>query len=213
MPDVIDFTPVPAGTGAHEQPQPFKPFVNWLIIGLCVILFVGLEAGERTDRIFWMLGYRSVAEIRGGAVWALLVSAFLHGSPLHIFFNMSWIKVIGSSLEETVGHVRYAVFYIAAAMISSLAQVIFSGETGIGASGVVYAIFGFMWLARGRYPQFRQLLDGRTINYFIGWLFFCFILTYMNILPIGNAAHVSGLLFGAAIGFVVGRRKDNRSKL
>jgi GlpG protein len=77
-----------------------------------------------------------------------------------------------------------------------------SSATGIGASGVVYAIFGFMWLTRERYPRFSEILDARTIQIFLLWLVGCMVASAIDAADIGNAAHVSGLAFGAGVAAV-----------
>jgi tetratricopeptide (TPR) repeat protein len=64
---------------------------------------------------------------------------------------------------------------------------------------VVYAMFGFMWLGRTRYPAFQTVLDRKTIQIFLIWLVGCFVATQLNIWRIGNAAHLSGLVFGMGV--------------
>jgi membrane associated rhomboid family serine protease len=78
--------------------------------------------------------------------------------------------------------------------MSSVAQ-------GIGASGVGYALFGFLWICRSRVQEVRTVLDGRIIGLFVGWQLFCFALAFKGV-PIGNAAHVSGFAIGALLGGV-----------
>ena len=56
-----------------------------------------------------------------------------------------------------------------------------------------------MWLTRSRWPQFNEALDTRTIQVFLIWLVGCVIATYLNVWKVGNAAHISGLLFGSAV--------------
>ncbi|MCP4212294.1 MAG: rhomboid family intramembrane serine protease [Halieaceae bacterium] len=85
----------------------------------------------------------------------------------------------------------------------------FSDQTGVGASGVVYAIFGYLWIARFTKAEYRQVIDDRTIRLLIGWLFLCIPLTLLDLLPVANAAHFGGILFGmgAAELFAVRRRR------
>jgi hypothetical protein len=65
---------------------------------------------------------------------------------------------------------------------------------------VVYAWFGFMWMARGRYRGFSAVLDPRTIRLVLVSLFLCVGLTNFGIVPIANYAHFAGLGFGAVAG-------------
>ena len=61
-------------------------------------------------------------------------------------------------------------------------------------SGVVYAIFGFMLVLRGRFPAFRQVLSRQIVRLFGAWLVACMIATYADIWQVGNAAHFCGML-------------------
>jgi GlpG protein len=74
---------------------------------------------------------------------------------------------------------------------------------------VVYAIFGFMWVTRGCYPVFDKILTWQIIQLALAWLVGCMVITYLGVWNVGNAAHVSGLLFGVAVAgaFVLPRRR------
>ena len=56
-----------------------------------------------------------------------------------------------------------------------------------------------MWSSRHRYPSFNEVLDARTIQIFVVWLVGCVVATYLKVWDVGNAAHISGLLFGGAV--------------
>jgi GlpG protein len=105
---------------------------------------------------------------------------------------------LGGCLEQKIGPVRWLVFFLAAAWVSSALQLLTSGSMGIGMSGVGYALFGFGWVARRRMAEFDRVLDDRTVQIFLVWLVACMVLTAFNVMQIANAAHIAGLLFGAA---------------
>lgn len=137
--------------------------------------------------------------IWSGRYWALVTSAFVHVALWHLAFNVYWLWVLGRRLEQAIGSLPFLAFFTVAAFVSSSFQLAVSDDTGIGASGVVYAIFGFMWPARHRYPGFERVLDRRTIQLFVIWLIGCVVVTRLEVWQIGNAAHVSGLVFGAVV--------------
>jgi len=147
-------------------------------------------------------GWLPANAVWNGQYWALITSAFVHFELWHVGLNVYWFWVLGSRLERTIGSPLYLAFILISAFITSSCQMSTSDSTGIGASGVVYAIFGFMWVTRQRFLLFDEVLDLRTRQLFVGWLFVCIALTYMGILTVGNAAHISGLLFGCSIGSV-----------
>ena len=109
-------------------------------------------------------------------------------------------------MERGLGSVKTAGFICAAAFVSSTYQLVIGGP-GIGFSGVVYAMGGFMWAAWPRYTGFLEGFNGHTLRLFLIWQGFCFILSWGNILPIGNTAHISGMLFGFLLG-MWGRTRD-----
>ena len=97
-------------------------------------------------------------------------------------------------------------YHYPSAFVSSSMQLAVSDTMGIGASGFVYAMFGFMWGSRHRYALFNEVIDQRIIQWFLGWMVFCVAMNYAGIWNVGNTAHSSGLLFGlAAAGASIGQ--------
>ena len=187
-----------------SAPNSFPP-VTAVVVAICAIVFAGLAIQNDYNSIAAVarFGYLPAPLVYEGGYWSLVTSAFVHFDLIHLVFNAAWVLKLGSSCERVMGWVRYLLFYAIAAFFSSAMQLAISGNTGIGASGVVYALFGFMWVTRKRIPAFAQELDRQIIKLFVGWLFICMGLSYFNILNIGNAAHISGLLFGMLVGAVV----------
>ena len=177
-----------------------RPWVSYLAIFTCIAIFVGLAA--RNDYQSWdtltKFGHLPATSIWDGLLGArhVRVRAF---RAWHLAFNMYWLWVLGSRLERAVGSLQYLTFLIVSAFVSSSFQLAASDTTGIGASGMGYAIFGFMWATRHRYLEFNQVLNLRTIQIFLIWLLWCVAATYLKVWEVGNAAHISGLLFGVAV--------------
>jgi GlpG protein len=171
-------------------------------IAACIVVFVGLGSqGGTTWRQTGNWGYISPDRIYGGAYWGLITSAFVHREIWHIAMNLYWLWFLGGALERSVGSLRYALFFAAAAFVSSSLQLALGGH-GIGMSGVGYAIFGFSWIARERYPELRRIVTAQIVNLFLVWMVICIPATMLGVLNVGNAAHVSGLLFGMAVAAV-----------
>jgi tetratricopeptide (TPR) repeat protein len=77
---------------------------------------------------------------------------------------------------------------------------------GIGLSGVVYALFGYIALADRYDGRYRGFIPIRTKQLFIIWLFLCIAATRLNFFSVGNGAHIGGLIWGALIGFLRGKK-------
>ena len=79
-------------------------------------------------------------------IWlTLLSSMFMHGGWLHIFGNMLFLWIFGDNVEHRVGHIPYAVFYIAAGLVASWAQILSNPDSFIptlGASGAISGVLG-----------------------------------------------------------------------
>ncbi len=181
--------------------------IPWLT-GIACVLCVGLTLG------YWITGRNDIGwgHFPPEAIWqgrygALVTSTFLHGDPLHLFFNVVMLFRFGGVVERALGHLEWAVFCLGAACVASSVQLAFFGDTGIGASGVVYALFGLTWGARRFVPAFREVASDETVRFLLGWIVLTFALTEMGMMRIANGAHIGGLLFGLAVaGLFIGRQ-------
>jgi membrane associated rhomboid family serine protease len=146
-------------------------------------------------------------------LWRALTSTLLHGSFLHLAFNLYWFWTFGSLLERVFGHVRCAGIFVLLGLSSMLAEyTVLSG--GIGLSGVVYGFWGMLWVLENRDARFMDAVDQRTSQMFIGWFFLCILLTVSNVLPVANVAHGVGALTGVLLGFAIcGRRQVQRESI
>ncbi|MCP4412528.1 MAG: rhomboid family intramembrane serine protease, partial [Gammaproteobacteria bacterium] len=88
-------------------------------------------------------------------------------------------------------------FVVSIGIMSNVIQFLASGPAFGGMSGVVYGLLGYTWI-RSQKTNSGYFLHKGIVIIMIGWL----ILGYTGwIGPIGNAAHLSGLLLGMAYGF------------
>lgn len=190
-------------TVKREKTKRFErgPIFTWLACAICIVVFIGISRNgpmESWDSAAkW--GYLPSTAIWEGKYWGLITSVFVHIEIWHLAFNIYWLWALGRLLEKQIGSLCWVVFVILSAIISSGAQLAVSDTTGIGASGVVYAIFGFIFAAKNQVDEFKFALTRQHIVLFIAWLFICLITTYFNILNVGNAAHFSGFIFGVLV--------------
>jgi GlpG protein len=186
-----------------------------LACAICIGVFAGLwSTGDpETWQHLARWGAPRAELVWSGSVWALLTTCFVHVEVLHFAFNVYWLWLLGRALEREIPAPAYAALFVSAGITSSAAQLAVSGDTGIGMSGVLYALFGFMWLARPRYPRFAEVLDARTIRWLLLWLVGCFVATRAGLWNIANAAHVAGLAFGAGVALARGETRWRRAAL
>ncbi len=150
-------------------------------------------------------GAPSVTHIFGGDYWGLISSNFFHVEIWHIAFNLYWLWFFGRKIEFESEKLFYIFLILSSALISSLAQLSFSPTTGIGLSGIGYALFGYLYVKSKTTEAYKGYLDKNTIYLFLFWLVLCIVLTKTGIMSIGNAAHIGGLAWGALLAYI-GRR-------
>ncbi|MGH7128752.1 MAG: rhomboid family intramembrane serine protease, partial [Planctomycetaceae bacterium] len=92
----------------------------------------------------------------GGLRWPTVgTSMFLHGSWLHLIGNMWFLWLFGNNIEDSMGHLRFLVFYLLAGGIAGLAHVYSapgSPVPTVGASGAISGVMGAYLLL---YPRIR----------------------------------------------------------
>jgi membrane associated rhomboid family serine protease len=87
----------------------------------------------------------------------MFASMFMHGGFLHIIGNMLFLWIFGNNVEDSMGRLRFAGFYLVGGLAALWGQVLFSPNAEvptIGASGAVAAVLGGYILL---YPRARVL--------------------------------------------------------
>jgi GlpG protein len=137
-------------------------------------------------------------EIRQGQVWRLVTPIFIHFGPIHLLFNLWNLYSLGGVVETVRGRWRYAVFVVITAILSNATELVWSDQLMFGGmSGVLYALFGYVWMKSRYDPSAGMYLNPDTVMMMIMWLFLCMTGLVGNI---ANGAHVGGLVSGVVIG-------------
>lgn len=162
--------PAPLRTPAGGEPIE-RPYVTYALIGINIAVFLWqLSLGINESATSW--GMWPVGIATQGEYWSLLTSAFLHGSFLHIAFNMYVLFVMGPTLERILGHVRFVVLYLLSALGGAVASYLFSdmNAVSVGASGAIFGVMGAFVIAgrRLRY-DITQVLVLLGINLVLGF--------------------------------------------
>jgi membrane associated rhomboid family serine protease len=144
----------------------------------------------------------------------LFTSMFMHGSLFHLAGNMLFLWIFGNNIEDSMGKVRFAVFYLLGGLAAIAGQTAIDPSAAVptvGASGAIAAVLGGYALI---YPRARVV----TVIFII--IFFTFVeLPALVVLglwillqifyglydiaqPVGGGggvayfAHIGGFLFG-----------------
>jgi GlpG protein len=139
-----------------------------------------------------------LADIRRGQVWRLVTPIFLHFSVFHLVFNVYALYYFGAQIEDRKGTLWLALLVLAIALISNVAQAVIESAGFGGMSGVVYGLFGYVWMKTMFEPSSGLHVSGVNVMLLIFWFFLC-LSGWVGL--IANAAHGAGLVAGVAIGY------------
>ena len=142
----------------------------------------------------------------GGQPWRLFTSMFLHGSLLHLGFNMLALWQVGALVERIFGSLRFVWLYLLAGLAGSLASVLWNPHVNsVGASGAIFGIIGGLLAFIGREnsgvpPTVVQDLRGSIFPFLIFNIVAGFAYPHTD-----NAAHIGGLAGGWLAGHLLAR--------
>ncbi|MGC4090686.1 MAG: rhomboid family intramembrane serine protease [Polyangiaceae bacterium] len=220
-----------------QNPTRTVPFVNYALIAANIAVFVwqyilyatGGEAGMSADLA--LVPARFTANPLAG-LGMLFTSMFMHGGWGHLGGNMLYLYIFGDNVEDAMGHVRYALFYLACGVGAALAQVGMDPSSTIpmvGASGAIAGALGGYLVLYPRAPitvinpvPLLWLLIGLFVT-LPAWLAIgsWFLMNLWNALTQPNGgggvafvAHVGGFIVGMlSVRLVVrGRRPIDRGR-
>jgi membrane associated rhomboid family serine protease len=138
----------------------------------------------------------------------VLTAAFVHGGWLHLIGNMLFLWVFGDNVEDSMGHVRFAAFYLLCAAAAGLAHVLStpdSTDTLVGASGAVAGVLGAYLVLHPRVKVLVLLFRRVPVllpAYLLigGWLLVqLFSVWTDNDQPVAWWAHIGGFMAGAVL--------------
>jgi len=189
-----DTTPVIKGINRNRfiPSQKNTQVTKFLSISLLVVYVFQFLLGDVLIANFALFA----PSVTNGQWWSLITAGFLHGSIIHLLFNVYILWVLGSQLENIVGKVKFIIIYFGSLLGGSLASYLFSpfGSYSIGASGAIFGLMGAMLVVgRKRNLDISQITTLVVINVVIG-----FVLS-----GIDWRAHLGGLAVGAFITWVL----------
>jgi rhomboid protease GluP len=141
-----------------------------------------------------------------GDWWRLFTYMFLHGSLLHIGFNMWCLLDLGRLCESLYGRWSYAAIYFTTGLAGGIASIAWNPEVwSVGASGAIFGLAGALiasfYLGEFSLPRFAIQSTLKSLLFFAG-----FNLIFGFVVPgIDNSAHIGGLVTGLALGAVIAR--------
>ncbi|MFP6764601.1 MAG: rhomboid family intramembrane serine protease, partial [Planctomycetaceae bacterium] len=140
------------------------------------------------------------ASLQSGQLWRILTYGFCHGDPMHLFFNMISLWVLGRMVESVRGSWETLWFFLAAVGISGLAQMGMSWNAArsihlLGASG---GVFGLVVLAAMHFPRTPMQLMFIPINIELRFMAILFLVlgVFFGAENTAHTTHFAGAAFG-----------------
>lgn len=168
------------------------PLVNWLLIGLNVVMFFGELTAAATGNAqsliynFGVVPERFLSYHDARELSTLITSMFLHGGWFHLLSNTWALYIFGDNVEDRMGPGRYLVFYLLCGLAADATHIYFnrySTMPSIGASGAIAGVLGayLLLFPRARiialvpiffFPLFFEI---PAVFYLVFWFFAQFL--------------------------------------
>lgn len=230
--------------GDDNSDRTMAPVVNYAIIILNVLVFVLLQGFGSNDSFTYAfslvpkeittgvdlsgvqvihdaLGHTGRIELYSSPLpvyFNFLTSMFMHGGFMHLFGNMLFLWVFGDNIENLLGHIRYAIFYLLCGFAAALGQVVL--DTGsiipmLGASGAISGVLGGYIISfpnrRVRAVLFNFLTEVPAYVALGIWIVYQIVLGFFTPAGTGGvayAAHIGGFIAGLVLVklFALGRK-------
>jgi len=171
--------------------------------------------------------------IQGKYVWTVITSMFMHGGFFHLFANMISLMFLGGFIEKLIGKKRFLGVYFGSAIGGSFLFValallfggpgngIMSGIFGnpaigaVGASAAIFGLAGMLAILTPRLPVYLMFIPIAMPMWF-GVVLMMFGLWAISVgahLPVGNTAHLGGLIVGVAYAIYLKRKHKRKTDM
>jgi len=204
-------------------PARTRPVVTHAVIAANVLVYLlQVAQGANVDRFIYFFGLvparyfvPQIADYfsTGEQAFAWISFMFLHGGFWHLLGNMWSLYIFGDNVEDHLGPLRYAAFYLLCGLASGLSHLLlhrFSNIPTIGASGAIAGVMGAYFIL---FPRSRvlTLIPILVIPYFIEipaffFLGAWFVMQFLNAAGSGGGAggvawwaHIGGFVFGMGV--------------
>ncbi len=141
----------------NSVPVRFPPLVTYALVGANLLVFLFQTSLPPQGSVEFAYLYGLVPARYTQPEWALrtgldpssylpfLTTMFLHGGWLHLILNMWTLWLFGGAVEDRLGYLRFAIFYLLCGLAASLAHTFANADSTVpvvGASGAIAGVLG-----------------------------------------------------------------------
>ena len=170
--------------------------------------------GSLTETVRIPVGRGLDCQVSPGADWHTVVtSMFMHGGWFHLIGNMWFLWIFGNNIEDSMGHVRFVVFYLVCGLLAGLAQIVSDPNSVVPIVGASGAISGVMGGYLVLYPKVRVhtliwlgfFVTTVAVPAYLMLLYWAFLQLLGSLPTLGGGGTGGGVAFLAHLGgFIAG---------
>lgn len=188
-----------------------QPIVTYIIMAICIILFILMElsGGSTNSQTLLKYGANLDVLVKNGEYYRLFTCIFLHIGIMHLLCNMYSLYIIGREVENLFGKIKYIIIFILSGIFGSIMSLAFTHNTiSAGASGAIFGLLGALLYFGMHYRTYlgeaikRSIIPIIVVNLIIG--FFAE--------GIDLAAYIGGLVGGVLVAMMVGVPDKSKAK-
>lgn len=188
-----------------------QPIVTYIIMAICIILFILMElsGGSTNSQTLLKYGANLDVLVKNGEYYRLFTCIFLHIGIMHLLCNMYSLYIIGREVENLFGKIKYIIIFILSGIFGSIMSLAFTHNTiSAGGSGAIFGLLGALLYFGMHYRTYlgeaikRSIIPIIVVNLIIG--FFAE--------GIDLAAHIGGLVGGILLAMMVGVPDKSKAK-
>ncbi len=193
------------------MPKKIKFYSLWFCLISIIVFIIQISISGFTE-IFVL----NQSAISGYQIWRFVTAIFLHGSVMHLAYNLFALFFFGIALEKLIGSRKFLIVFFGSGIIANIISVNFYGSS-LGASGAIMGIIGALTIIK---PLMMVWAFGLILPMFIAAILWVVgdILGIFMPSNVGNIAHLSGIGVGLLVGilfrvFRKKRRVSNRIEI
>jgi rhomboid protease GluP len=139
--------------------------------------------------------------------WQFLGRALHHDGWVHILMNGMSLWQLGRVVEWGWGSRTFTLVMLGSSVTSAAAAWMWSGKVGVGLSGGIFALIGWLIAQRRTHPMGAAVVNRVFINSILASVVLLLVLTEIGGWPISHAGHAAGFLWGFAAGQIPPSRR------
>lgn len=196
--------------------------VNIVLILINIVVFIIFSVWIAFGLSIDFVAIKPSNILQGKYIWTFVTSMFMHGGFFHIFANMFSLLFVGALVERLLGSRRYFWFYLISGLFAGFffvaLSLVFTSDFNayaVGASGALFGLIGLLMLLTPNLPVYIMFIPIPVKMKYAapGMLIVLWLISVAGNIPVGNTAHLGGLLAGLVYGLYLKNKYRNKAKL